>query len=122
MAKRPLPVPITARPLPLMDPLLQPDGFVAILSEVYHAEKAALRGFIQMGDPTFAQHSDLFAKARSLLVQEEAAHMKDFEDIMRILGAGEVPPPCAEAQELWKMWDPSTEWNGFPLPVSASIV
>lgn len=118
MPKHTLPIPRLTKPYPKLDPHALREPYVTLLSEIHLAEKGALGMFETLGDPTVVQNAELFVKMRNKLVKEEREHMKDFEDIMRSLGADGVPPPNPASM---KFQDAYRNWNGYVLPVKASV-
>jgi hypothetical protein len=90
------------------------------LSELYHAENAAMEGFALLSDPAYVQSSELFANASSKLVADERAHLADIEQMIALVdddGGGVVPPDPASAA-FWSAWHSGTI---FALPMRPSI-
>lgn len=90
------------------------------LSELYHAEKAAMEGFALLTDPAYVQSSELFANASRKLVADERAHLDDIEQMIALVdddGGGILPPDPASAA-FWSAWHSGTT---FALPMRPSI-
>jgi hypothetical protein len=99
-----LPTPILARPLEPVDPYRHRDAFVRLLSVLYHAEAAAMEGFKLLCDPRYVQKSEMFVKTSRRLVEDEARHLSDLEELVRELGAPGILPPDPSAAEFWGAW------------------
>jgi hypothetical protein len=102
-----LPIPWTCGPRRRIDPRDAPESFIAALSELYHAEASALRWFDSMADPRIVEQSELFAGVRRMLLRDEAAHMRDIEEMIRALGGTGVAEPSREARAFWEF----AEWG-----------
>jgi hypothetical protein len=89
------------------------------LSELYHAESAALKGFGLLGNPAYVQSSELFVNASRKLVADECAHLADIEQMIALLddGGGVMPPDPASAA-FWNAWHSGTI---FALPMRPSV-
>lgn len=118
MAYRDLPVPEVARPLPRLDPYRHRAGFIRVLSGLYHAEAAAMKGFTLMTHPLFVQSSEMFTSACQRLVADEKQHLLDIEEMIRKLGGDSVIPASASEIKFWKAW---RSGELFALPFKPSI-
>ncbi len=114
----PVPIPKVASPFPAIDPVAHREPFIRILSELFHAEKAALEGFKLLADPSFVREPELFRGARSMLVRDEQLHLDDIEEIIRMLGADGVLPNTGTSRELWETYRNGTL---FALPYRSSV-
>lgn len=117
MAYKDLPTPQVARPISLIDPYRHSGAYIRILSSIYHAEAAALQWFMSLRDPRYVEETDLFARASARLATDEQRHLRDIEDMLRLLGAqGPLPPSPAEAR-FWQSW---RSGRLFALPLRAN--
>lgn len=104
MAYRDLPLPQVARQQPPLDPYRHRDAFVRLLSTLYHAEAAAMEGFLLLQDPLYVQANEIFARASQRLVADERKHLADIEHMIRKLGAPGVVPPSPVEEKFWSAW------------------
>ncbi len=118
MAYRNLPEPAVGRPLQLIDPYRHRESYIRLLSSLYHAEAAAMQGFLLLSDPLYVQSSELFANASKRLVADERKHLLDIEEMIRKLGGFEVVPPSPVEAKFWKAWRSGTL---FALPFKPSV-
>jgi hypothetical protein len=99
-----LPVPRTSAPLQPIDPYRHREGYLRVLSLLYHAEAAALEGFTLLNNPDYVQGHELFAKYSKRLVEDEARHLGDIEALVARLTDKGVPPPTPAEAEFWTGW------------------
>ncbi len=104
MARYDLPTPKSPASLPSIDPYRHRMAYVGILSLLHHAESAALEGFRLLNDPRYVQASDLFAKASTRLIEDEAKHIADIEALIGRLHGGGILPPTPEEAAFWQAW------------------
>src|SRR5579871_6103536 len=123
MAQRPLATPRIPTPLPLVDPYRDRLAYIRVLSEIYHAEAAALAWFELLDAPSVVRDAEIFKNAKAMLVRDEASHMKDLEEMIRLLGGDGVLPPCPASASFWHLADPrdAGKWGGT-LPLKPSTV
>jgi len=110
-----IPIPLAARPVAPIDPRANRDACVEMLSILYHAEKAALEAFHHLDDPTVVENCELFLQARVMLIADENAHLRDMEQIVRLIGGSEVGPAPPGFAELWDL-EQARQKLSFPLP------
>lgn len=118
--RTPLPVPVIDR-MPLIDPYRDRTSYRRFLSELYHAEAAAMHGFALMTDPKFVQSSEIFKKASTKLVADEQSHLKDIEQMIALLEDGGLLPADETTQEFWGAWY-SGRIYALPLPPSIAAM
>lgn len=118
MAFRDLPVPQVARPQGPIDPYRHREAFVRLLSNLHHAENAAMEGFLLLQHPLYVQANDLFARASQRLVADERKHLADIEALIRKLGGTGVLPAAPAEARFWRAWRSGTL---FALPFKASV-
>jgi len=118
MASR-LPVP-DFHPLPLIDPYRDRTTYRRFLSELYHAERAAMEGFALLSNPDYVQESDIFIGASRKLVADERAHLADLEEMIALLddGGGGVLPADPISEQFWSFWNSG---EVFALPMRPAV-
>jgi len=109
-----IPVPRTLKPLDPIDPTVNPEACIQMISILYHAEKAALDAFERLNDPSIVENCSIFLEARPMLVADESAHLRDMEEIIRVFGGNGVRPPLPGFDELWSV-DGASKRLLFPL-------
>ena len=98
-----IPIPRTARPLGAIDTQANAEACIAMLSILYHAERAAAEAFERLNDPGIVENCELFLQARSMLVADERSHLEDMEEIIRSVGGKSIQPPAPGFAELWDL-------------------
>lgn len=98
-----IPVPRTLKPLDPIDPRVNPEACIQMISILYHAEKAALEAFERLNDPSVVENCSIFLEARPMLVADESIHLRDMEEIIREFGGTGVRPPLPGFDELWSI-------------------
>lgn len=109
-----IPVPRTVKPLDSIDPSVNPEACIEMVSILYHAERAALEAFERLNDPSTVENCDIFLNARPMLVADESIHLRDMEEIIRLFGGNGVRPPLPGFEELWSI-DGASRRLQFPL-------
>jgi rubrerythrin len=104
MAYQDIPVPQVARPRTPIDPYRHRDAFIQMLSSLYHAEAAAMEGFLLLTNPLYVQANELFTKASQRLVADERKHLADIERMIRMLGGSGILPPSPAEARFWNAW------------------
>jgi hypothetical protein len=114
-------VPRTRKPPDPIDPSVNPEACIQMISILYHAEKAALEAFERLNDPSVVENCAIFLKARPMLVADESAHLRDMEEIIRAFGGNGVRPPLPGFDELWSI-DGAGKRLLFPLRARVAAV
>jgi hypothetical protein len=109
-----IPVPNTTKPLDPIDPTVNPEACIQMVSILYHAEKAALDAFERLNDPSIVENCEIFLTARPMLVADESAHLRDMEEIIHVFGGNGVRPPLPGFDEFWSI-DGASKVLLFPL-------
>ncbi|WP_394821266.1 hypothetical protein [Pendulispora albinea] len=104
--------------MPPIDPYRHRRSYVALISNLYHAEAAALEGFRLLNDPRYVESSEIFAKASKKLVEDEQKHLEDMECIVRKLGAGGIVDPPEHTRAFWTGW---RSGRMFALPFKPAV-
>jgi hypothetical protein len=108
-----------------VDPYRNPAAYIRILSEIYHAERVALEWFSKLDDPLFIEQTQAYGGARKMLVRDEAAHMKDLEELVRSLGGDGIAPPDPSTRRFWEQVKvgSASDWGDvFPLRSTAVAI
>lgn len=113
-----VPSPTLLAPLPVLDPQRCTSKYVQVLAEIYHAERAALRSFVSLADPLFVRESDIFLKARNVIIRDEEVHIAELRELIAELGYAEVPEPSPGSKRLWESY---VDTEFFALPIRATV-
>jgi len=113
--------PPTSTPLPQINPYTNSKAFIEMVSILYHAEKAALDAFERLTDESVVEDCEVFLRARPMLLADEAAHLRDMENIIRLVGGTGIGPAPVGFAELWDL-QRARERLVFPLPSEAAAL
>jgi hypothetical protein len=107
-------------PLPSIDPYRDRTTYRRFLSELYHAEKAAMEGFALLSNPAYVQSSDIFIGASRKLVADERAHLVDIEAMIALLDdeGGGILPADPITEKFWSFWNSG---EVFALPMRPAV-
>jgi hypothetical protein len=114
-----LPVPASPRAQRPIDPYRNPVAFQRVLSELHHAENAALEGFRLLADPAMVDGNHVYRRALRVLIRDEAKHIVDIEQMIDLLGVeGGVLPPSPATARFWREW---RDGKVFAFPLKQSV-
>src|ERR1700731_513774 len=104
-----------------IDPFKNPKAFSEMVCILYHAERAALEAFGRLTDESIVENCEVFLEARPMLLADEEAHLRDMEQIIRLVGGGAIGPAPAGFAELWDL-ERTRQRLPFPLPAEVAAL